>query len=109
MEIHKREKDNFIIFYLEGDLKMGNIAMFEQDIFPYIKDDEKKVVVDMENVPYMDSSGLGAFVKLNKRLHEYKKEIIIIGVNEKVMNIFKVSKLNTIFNIYNCLEDIPSN
>jgi anti-anti-sigma factor len=53
----------------------------------------------MDRVSYLDSSGLGMLVYLKKELDRHDGKLIITHLHEPVLNVFKITKLDTFFGI----------
>ncbi|MEQ8667553.1 MAG: STAS domain-containing protein [Pirellulales bacterium] len=69
------------------------------------KTEDPNVVLDFSKVAFMSSSMLGRLVKLNKKCKEYKVNLALCGISKDIMEVFKMTKLNKLFNIQ---PDIPS-
>jgi len=63
------------------------------------------IMVDLENVTYMDSSGIATFVEGLKNMMAYRGRLKFFRVPAKVKSIFTFSKLDKVFDIYESMED----
>lgn len=61
---------------------------------------KKKLLVNMSSVRMVDSSGLGALTFGKRQLDETGSELVICCLDEKVLSLFKISKLDMVFDIY---------
>ncbi|MEN3009056.1 STAS domain-containing protein [Pseudothermotoga sp.] len=64
-----------------------------------------KIVIDMSNVPYVDSAGLGAMVAVLKDTRNLGKELILMGLRQNVKRIFEMTRLDKVFKIVDVLEE----
>lgn len=64
-----------------------------------------KVVIDMTNVPYIDSAGLGAMVAVLKDARNLGRELILMGLRQNVKRIFEMTRLDKVFKIVDVLEE----
>lgn len=62
----------------------------------YIENNHQWIVMDISEVNFIDSSGLGAIVSVLKRM-KGRGDIIISGTNDAVMRMFKLTRMNKIF------------
>lgn len=62
------------------------------------------IIVDLSQVPYMDSSGLASLVEGLQRVESYKGRFILSGLQPMVNKVFELSRLNTVFTIYEDLD-----
>jgi len=60
----------------------------------------KSVLVDLSEVLFIDSSGLGALVSGFKNAVTYKGDLALIGFQEQVRSMFELTRLNRVFDIY---------
>ena len=60
---------------------------------------EKSVVLDMSELEFMDSAVLGVFVRLNEIAKRSEKEIIFSHLTSFVKNLFRHSRMDSIFKI----------
>ncbi len=63
------------------------------------------LVINLENIDYIDSSGFGMFLSIMKTAKNNGGEIKICNVKESVMDLFKLLHLHNVFEIYNSVEE----
>jgi anti-sigma B factor antagonist len=66
------------------------------------------VVIDMTEVEFVDSSGLGALISLLWRVHQHKGEVTVTGLRSSVRMIFDITGVAKMFRIANRSKS-PSN
>ncbi len=98
------EKDGFSIIKLE-EKKLGveNIVAVKNSILKALESAGDKVVLDFSQVEYLDSSGMGMLLSIQKKTNG--KELRLAGLNSAVLNLLKLTKLDTIFKIYNSVSE----
>lgn len=67
-----------------------------------------KLVVDLEDVGYMDSSGLATLVESMRTAKGNKTSMVLCAMNDKVRAIFEIARLNQFFTIVDSLDDAIS-
>lgn len=63
-----------------------------------------KVVVDLTNVSFMDSSGLGVLVQHYKRFTAARGELRLVITEPRVLQVFEITKLTSVFSIFDSLH-----
>ncbi len=63
------------------------------------KTDERQVVLDFGAVKFMASAALGRLVQLQKKCQEYKANLKLCSVSPDILQVFKITKLNKVFDI----------
>ncbi len=62
--------------------------------------EEGRFVFDFEKVTYLSSSALGMLIGLQRRIVHRKASVKLAGINDEVMEVFRITKLDTVFDIY---------
>ena len=63
------------------------------------------VVVDMANVDFLDSTGLGVLVEGLKRARARSSDLAIVATQDKILKIFDITGLNKAFAIHRTVDD----
>ncbi len=64
-----------------------------------------KVIIDLENVPYLDSSGIGVVISLFKNVRERQGELVVAAPTEKVEKVIRLTMLDQIIKVYADVEE----
>ena len=59
----------------------------------------KKIIFDLKKLEYIDSMGVGVFIKITKTLRQINGHMILINVPENISKVFGLSKVQQFFNI----------
>lgn len=59
----------------------------------------RNIIADLQAVKYIDSSGLSAILVANRICKEGQGEFVLVGVNEHVLKLIKISQLDKVLNI----------
>ncbi|MCP4325170.1 MAG: STAS domain-containing protein [Alteromonadales bacterium] len=62
-----------------------------------------KVVLDIDNVKFMDSSGLGSVMGIYKLLRD--KQICVVNTQKPVLDLFKLTRMDRLIKTYSSVED----
>ncbi|RQW87503.1 MAG: anti-sigma factor antagonist [Geobacter sp.] len=65
----------------------------------------KSVLVDLTEVRFIDSSGLGALVSGFKNATNYKGSLALTGFQDQVRSMFELTRLNRVFDIYASVQE----
>ncbi len=91
--------DGVTMVTVEGQLIVANRQELKQVIADAVEAGARKLVLDFSATAYIDSSGLGALVSINKRVREAGGELRLAGLNEDLRSLFELTKLDTLFAI----------
>lgn len=78
---------------------------FKQQLCRLLDEHEKNLIIDLQQVSYVDSSFLGALVAVLKHALSLKTEIVLTGLKRDIYNLFALIRLDKVFKIHNSLPD----
>lgn len=64
----------------------------------------KSLIIDLTEVEFCDSSGLGALLIADRQMRQHSGEVKLAGVHKKVLSLLKISQLDKIFPIFDSVE-----
>jgi len=106
MKISINEKYQAAIIELKGDLVGGvDAQLFRDKLYQLIKDGKKNVVVDMTDVKFMNSSGIGILISGYTTLKNAVGELKLAHISDKVKGILSITMLNKVFDIFDSVDD----
>ena len=101
MKIEKRKIGNVTIFDLKGKILFGDgIDELRQSVNALIKENEKQLILNFAEVPYLDSTGLGEVVRSYTTLKKEGGAVKIANLTNKVKDLMMVTKLITVFETF---------
>lgn len=100
MDISTREKGKVLIFDIKGDLDAKSASNLKDRINEKITDGKSHILINLSDVPYMDSAGLGVLVSGLKNANRLSGDLRIWGLQEEVKSIFELTRLNKVFQIF---------
>lgn len=92
------------IVAVNGELTVSNRQKFKEALMDRLSGGDRRFVVDFEETSYIDSSGLGVLVSMSKRVREKGGEMRLAGLNEDLHALFELTRLDTLFQIYDDRE-----
>lgn len=106
MELKTKKINNIVVIYLEGRLDVHLSADVEKEINKIINDDSSShLLLNLQDVEYMSSSGLRIFVSTMRILKESRRKLALCNMNTAVKKIFEVVELMDMFDIHETEED----
>lgn len=101
MNIDSRtEADGTLVLLPQSDtLDMANVAAFKAAAAALLTQAKGAVAVDCSNLEFIDSSGVGAFLHLNKQLATGHGPIRLIAVGSKVLTLLELMHVHRSFQI----------
>ncbi|MCB1147226.1 MAG: STAS domain-containing protein [Leptospiraceae bacterium] len=100
MEISQRDRDSIIILDIQGEIDLYNAPEIKDTIQRLIEQQKYNIIINLEKVSYIDSSGIGALISSLSNLKKYQGGLKIINVYASVKKVFELTKLTSFFEIY---------
>ncbi len=91
--------DDQITVILRGAVYLEESAMIREELLQYIQDGYKSFRIDMNEVTFIDSSGLGVLVAIQKRAIQHNGAVSIVGLKGSVLELFELTRLTKVFAI----------
>jgi anti-sigma B factor antagonist len=107
------EKNATIVTFLnEKILEEKDINSLRESIMAVIEQsDQINMILDFSNVKFLSSAVLGLLLRISKKIYERDSHLRLCNINPKIYEIFKITRLNKIFEIYpdieSALEALP--
>ncbi|HZM97103.1 MAG TPA: STAS domain-containing protein [Vicinamibacterales bacterium] len=102
LQIEERQANGVTILVLTGEMLLddGDLA-FRRCIHDLIERNRVKILVDLADVTYIDSSGVGMMAAKLKTVREKGGDMRLLRLNARGHRLFSVAKLHTAFEIFN--------
>jgi anti-sigma B factor antagonist len=105
ISVQYTETATIITFTKEKILEERDIQNLQQSIMPVIEQSEQvHFILDFRNVQFLSSAVLGLLLRISKKVYEKNSTLRMCGINPKIYEIFKITRLNRIFDIYDDLD-----
>jgi len=95
---------NIKLINIFGQVSFENHSEFKESMLRNIHGDESIIIVDMENLTYLNSMGLGVIVKAYSESKKQGKEFVLSSLQENIKKLFTITKLERIISIYESTE-----
>ena len=89
------------ILRLSGPLILTTLAEFQTKV---LADQSHNLILDFTEVPYVDSAGIGALVRLHVRHQRDERGLSLVGVNERVRGALEIAHIEQFFQFFDTLE-----
>ena len=100
LKIDTREVAHVSILDIDGRIVLGDeIHTLRDAVRNLVKQDKKKIILNLANVDYIDSSGVGELVGSFTTVRNAGGELKLMNLTQKVHDVLHVTKLYTVFDI----------
>jgi anti-anti-sigma factor len=100
---HPKNKD-ITLFSVKGYIDTTTAPEFEKNFLAALKEKKFKIIIDLKDVKYISSAGWGIFISEIKRIRNQKGDLILVGMNPEVAEVFELLEFNTILKSFPNVE-----
>jgi anti-anti-sigma factor len=104
----REQKDTCQVFRLTGLLDAFSEPTFQKVVGKFIEDGPPHIILDLSKIDFVDSSGLGALVKLVKKTQSVEGTLQVVA-NARVMQTVKLVRLEKFLSIQASVDDALTN
>ena len=94
----------FVAKVLESRIAADVAVRFKQDLIEYVTKGHRTLVLDLSDVTFIDSSGLGALIASLKVIGD-GGELALCGARETVASMFKLTRMNKVFRMFDNADE----
>lgn len=100
MKVTRRQIEGVTVLDLSGRINLGEGGMILREaIQDVLANGEKKILLNLADVTYIDSSGLGELVTAFTSVRNRGGELKLLNLTKKVHDLLQITKLYTVFDI----------
>lgn len=99
-----RDSDTAVVA-LAGDIDVRQAEEVKASLLDVCRSTPRRLVVNLAEVSYIDSSGIGALVEVFRAVLGYRGQMVLCCLNQQVYKVFEITRLTSIFKIYATQEE----
>lgn len=89
---------------VKGEIDVYTAPKLREKLIELVSEGSYNVVVNLEGVDFLDSTGLGVLVGALKRVKAHDGTLALVCTQEKILKIFKITGLTKVFPIHDSLD-----
>jgi anti-sigma B factor antagonist len=106
MKIVERQVGDVVILDLHGKILIGEGDDALRDaVIKLVEAGKKKILLNLADVPYVDSAGLGEIVRCYTTVSRKGGKLKLINLTKKIQDLLSITKLLTVFETYDSEAD----
>jgi len=105
MHIKAYKGKNIIVIAPVGNVDSASAPQLNSALSQLLEQKEENIVLNLKDVPFMDSTGLASIVNLLKRIQKAQKDIKISAPSPIVSKLLHLTRLEKVFEIFDTQED----
>lgn len=94
----------FVVVAVRGEVDIATAPKLREKLVELASQGAQKVVVDLEGVDFLDSTGLGVLIGGMKRLRGLDGDLTLVCTQPRILKVFEITGLNRAFSIYETVD-----
>ena len=105
LSLTTRAEGDRTIVQVGGEIDVYTAPKLREQLVDLVNAGQYHLVVDMENVEFLDSTGLGVLVGGLKRVRAHEGSLRLVCTQERILKIFRITGLTKVFPIHDSVAD----
>ncbi|MCE9600223.1 MAG: STAS domain-containing protein [Spirochaetia bacterium] len=91
---------------VSGEIDVYNSFEFKKIVEDLIDAGSRRIIVDLEKVHYVDSSGLGALINQRTKMQKAGGDLFLVRISDQIRSVLELTKMAVFFKIYKNPEEV---
>jgi anti-sigma B factor antagonist len=105
MQVTATNTEDRTVIAVSGEVDIATSPALDAAVITAIGEGAKHITIDLTDVSFMDSSGLGVIVRGLKRSREAEIDLDLVISNDRVLKVFSITGLDQVIKIHSALAD----
>ncbi|TMM18749.1 MAG: STAS domain-containing protein [Actinobacteria bacterium] len=98
------QRGDYTVLAVRGEVDVYTAPRLRERLIELVSQGSHQVVVDLEGVDFLDSTGLGVLVGGLKRLRSHDGDMILVCTQPRILKVFEITGLTKVFSIHDSVE-----
>lgn len=104
LDLHTTTEDRSTVVAAKGDIDLSTASTFRDHVLDAIDVDPMRLVLDLSNVGFIDSTGIGVIVLVRRKVRVRRGELHVV-VSRRVRAALRLAALEQALNLHDRIED----
>ena len=108
LSLNTRTEGSFEVIEVGGEIDVYTAPKLRELLVDAVENGHQRLIVNVEKVDFLDSTGLGVLVGALKRVRAEGGSLDIVCTHERLLKIFEITGLDKVFGLHSSVEDAVS-
>ena len=110
MNLNLEKIKGFCVLTIQDErIDAHNSTELKEYLLQLIESEEKHIIIQLKNVRFVDSSGLGALLFGHKHMAAKSGQFALTNIQQQVLSMFELTRLTRVFEIYADINEVVAN
>jgi anti-sigma B factor antagonist len=102
------ERNGFAVLAVHGEVDVYTAPQFREQLIQLVDQGHRKIVIDLEGVEFLDSTGLGVLVGGLKRVRSHDGDLALVCTQRRILKVLEITGLTKVFSIHDSVDAATS-
>ncbi|MCU1498426.1 MAG: anti-sigma factor antagonist [Acidimicrobiales bacterium] len=98
------EQGGWSVLQVGGEIDVATAPRLREQLIRLVNDQKYRIVVGLEGVDFIDSTGLGVLIGALKRVRTHDGDLVLVCTEPRIVKVFAITGLNQVFQIHPSLD-----
>jgi anti-sigma B factor antagonist len=99
------ERDGWTVLAVRGEVDVYTAPRFRERLIELVSQGQHRIIVDLEGVDFLDSTGLGVLVGGLKRVRNHDGDLALVCTQARILKVFEITGLTKVFAIHDSVDE----
>lgn len=99
------ERDGWSVLAVGGEVDVATAPRLRERLVAMVGAGAHRLIVDLADVEFIDSTGLGVLIGARKRVSPHDGEVRIVCNESRIVRVFEITGLDRVFAMYDSVDD----
>jgi anti-sigma B factor antagonist len=105
LRLEVSEQAGWSVVQVGGEIDVATAPRLREQLIKLVNDERFRIIVDLEDVDFIDSTGLGVLIGARKRVRTHDGDVKLICTEPRIVKVFEITGLDQVFQIHTSLSD----
>ena len=102
--LNVKEQGNYTVLSVLGEVDVYTAPKFRERLIELVTEGKHHIVVDLDGVDFLDSTGLGVLVGGLKRVRSHDGDLALVCTQRRILKVLEITGLTKVFTIYDTVD-----
>lgn len=103
--LERSDRDGWAVLAVTGEVDVATAPRLREQLIDLVNEGHHRIVVDLEKVEFLDSTGLGVLVGALKRVRTHDGELALVCTESRILKVFEITGLTKVFPMHRSVDE----
>ena len=105
LDVTVRKLDGTAVVAVAGEIDVYTSPVLQERLVEVLRDGFSSIVLDLSEVTFLDSTGLGVLITALKRCRSAEGDLVLVTAQPNVLKVLEITGLNDVFKVHDSVDD----